>query len=137
MIEAIGAWVVENHPYVLLHSIQSIDAGSRERKADEIGVIAVSSTVSVRKCASILCKCDISDWELIVDQDAEDVAQALRTWSNGDIKVSCMAWLSTSLFIPTSRTFRLMVDQTGVYHAGMEEYEKERIHVQWREGKVK
>nr|XP_019008636.1 ATP-dependent DNA helicase [Kwoniella pini CBS 10737]OCF47417.1 ATP-dependent DNA helicase [Kwoniella pini CBS 10737] len=44
-------------------------------------------------------------------KDAETVADELRDWSNGDIK-------------------------TGVYHAGIEDYEKERIHVKWREGRI-
>ncbi|OCF37459.1 ATP-dependent DNA helicase [Kwoniella heveanensis BCC8398] len=44
-------------------------------------------------------------------KDAETVAYELRTWSNGDIK-------------------------TGVYHAGIDDFQKERIHSNWREGKV-
>ncbi|WVO25108.1 uncharacterized protein IAS62_006494 [Cryptococcus decagattii] len=44
-------------------------------------------------------------------KDAETVAEELREWSNGDIK-------------------------TGVYHAGIDDTEKEIIHVRWREGKV-
>ncbi|WWD07841.1 hypothetical protein V865_005947 [Kwoniella europaea PYCC6329] len=44
-------------------------------------------------------------------KDAETVAEELREWSGGEIK-------------------------TGIYHAGVEDYEKERIHVRWREGKV-
>ncbi|WWC87044.1 uncharacterized protein L201_001929 [Kwoniella dendrophila CBS 6074] len=44
-------------------------------------------------------------------KDAETVAEELREWSGGNIK-------------------------TGIYHAGVEDYEKERIHVRWREGKV-
>ena len=27
--------------------------------------------------------------------------------------------------------------KTGVYHAGVDDYEKERIHVDWRKGTVK
>ncbi|KAE8538337.1 hypothetical protein D1P53_005682 [Cryptococcus gattii VGV] len=44
-------------------------------------------------------------------KDAETVAEELREWSNGGIK-------------------------TGVYHAGIDDTEKEIIHVRWREGKV-
>ncbi|WRT64897.1 uncharacterized protein IL334_001836 [Kwoniella shivajii] len=44
-------------------------------------------------------------------KDTETVAEELREWSNGDIK-------------------------TGIYHAGIGDYEKERIHVGWRQGKV-
>nr|XP_018265542.1 ATP-dependent DNA helicase [Kwoniella dejecticola CBS 10117]OBR87700.1 ATP-dependent DNA helicase [Kwoniella dejecticola CBS 10117] len=44
-------------------------------------------------------------------KDAETVAEELREWSNGEIK-------------------------TGVYHAGIEDYDKERIHVKWREGRI-
>ncbi|OCF58975.1 ATP-dependent DNA helicase [Kwoniella mangroviensis CBS 10435] len=44
-------------------------------------------------------------------KDVETVAEELREWSGGEIK-------------------------TGIYHAGVEENEKERIHVRWREGKV-
>lgn len=44
-------------------------------------------------------------------KDAETVAEELREWSNGTIR-------------------------TGVYHAGIDDNEKETIHVRWREGKV-
>ncbi|WVQ97922.1 hypothetical protein IAU59_005040 [Kwoniella sp. CBS 9459] len=44
-------------------------------------------------------------------KDAETVADELRTCSEGEIK-------------------------TGVYHAGIDDFEKERIHVNWRKGKV-
>ncbi|WVR04515.1 hypothetical protein IAU60_001519 [Kwoniella sp. DSM 27419] len=44
-------------------------------------------------------------------KDAETVADDLRQWSSGAIK-------------------------TGVYHAGIDDSEKERIHVRWREGNV-
>nr|XP_031858167.1 uncharacterized protein CI109_006409 [Kwoniella shandongensis]KAA5525239.1 hypothetical protein CI109_006409 [Kwoniella shandongensis] len=44
-------------------------------------------------------------------KDAETVAEELREWSNSGIK-------------------------TGVYHAGIDDNAKERIHVRWREGKI-
>ncbi|KAK8846868.1 hypothetical protein IAR55_005958 [Kwoniella newhampshirensis] len=44
-------------------------------------------------------------------KDAETVAEELREWSGGGIK-------------------------TGVYHAGIDDNAKERIHVRWREGKI-
>ncbi|WVF69876.1 hypothetical protein IAT40_004658 [Kwoniella sp. CBS 6097] len=44
-------------------------------------------------------------------KDAETVADELRRTSDGAIK-------------------------TGVYHAGIDDFQKERIHVNWREGKV-
>ncbi|WVQ74143.1 hypothetical protein IAR50_003735 [Cryptococcus sp. DSM 104548] len=44
-------------------------------------------------------------------KDAENVSDELKQWSNGDIK-------------------------TGVYHAGIDDHEKERIHLDWRRGKI-
>jgi hypothetical protein len=49
-------------------------------------------------------------------------------WSEGAIKVG-FACLSTCR--------GLIEAKTGVYHAGIGDYEKERIHVNWRKGKVK
>ncbi|ORX34459.1 P-loop containing nucleoside triphosphate hydrolase protein [Kockovaella imperatae] len=44
-------------------------------------------------------------------KDADTVAESLKEWSNGEIK-------------------------TGVYHAGIEDWEKEKIHVKWRKGRI-
>jgi superfamily II DNA helicase RecQ len=44
-------------------------------------------------------------------KDAESVAESIQTVSNGRIK-------------------------TGVYHANVEDGQKEKLHTQWREGKV-
>lgn len=49
--------------------------------------------------------------ELISLKDAETVAESIQAVSNGRIK-------------------------TGVYHADVEDGRKERLHTQWREGKV-
>ncbi|TYJ53273.1 hypothetical protein B9479_006087 [Cryptococcus floricola] len=44
-------------------------------------------------------------------KDAENVSDDLRQWSNGGVK-------------------------TGVYHAGIDDHQKERIHLDWRRGKI-
>ena len=49
-------------------------------------------------------------------------------WSAGEIKVFSRG------HIPA---YELMNVKTGVYHAGVDDYEKERIHVDWRKGTVK
>lgn len=59
-------------------------------------------------------------------KDAETVADELSTWSGGQIKVRGPVDVQTAL-----------THQTGVYHAGVQEHEKERIHLKWRAGQVK
>jgi ATP-dependent DNA helicase Q1 len=56
------------------------------------------------------------------------VADALKDWSNGEIKVS---WLVFSLYGGAEAL------QTGVYHAGVDDWQKEKIHVDWRKGRIK
>jgi superfamily II DNA helicase RecQ len=53
----------------------------------------------------------IADIEFTFLKDAELVAESIQAVSNGRIK-------------------------TGVYHANVEDGQKERLHMQWREGKV-
>lgn len=58
-------------------------------------------------------------------QDAETVADSLRDWSKGTIKVCSV------MSVPTDAV------QTATYHAAVDDNAKERIHIDWREGKVK
>lgn len=58
-------------------------------------------------------------------KDAETVADELRSWSNGELKVRIIGVKSVA------------EEQTGVYHAGVDEYAKEKIHTDWRKGRVK
>lgn len=62
-------------------------------------------------------------------QDTEEVAAALQASSSGAIKVSCAVY-------ELSRNAKLTV-QTGVYHASIDDSEKEMIHTRWRQGKIK
>lgn len=54
---------------------------------------------------------ELRDIELMTLKDAESVAESIQAVSNGRIK-------------------------TGVYHADVEDGQKEKLHTQWREGKV-
>lgn len=62
-------------------------------------------------------------------QDTEEVADAVRLASKGAIKVSCLR--------DQNQVQLVLMFQTGVYHAAIDDGEKERIHIQWRQGIVK